>query len=1230
MKKLKLLLLLLLFSLSSYGQCPADHVDIVINVETDNYPSETYWMVFAHQYPGISAGDTIAQVSAGYYSTNNTHHYDTICLPPMLNYVVLIRDTYGDGLLTGGINVIECGTDTSWSYGPASFTGQYTTQGWPDCGPGLTLGCTDSTAQNWNPTAVLDDGSCTYPSGCTDTNATNYDSLAIVDDGSCTYPPCGGFLSSNAYQMCWGSQTAISFEWESDNNSGCDVIKLHYGDETGFSQNFPGYWPANNGWSNFAVMAGNGQMPPNWSLEHYMVLEYIDSSLSDTIFFTPTSCIEGCMDSTQTAYNPWATVDDGSCAGTTCDPATEYQITMTIKLDNWPGETSWNMVTNTTAGNIDMPAGTYNFNDVGQTYTYDFCVSSTAGFEMIINDQFGDGLVGNGIPGNEGEVVIYDCNGDTITYLSSGSWVDGYGGTVGVDFGNVAYSGIQNGIACAGPPVIAGCLDPAYQEFNSFATISDTSCTNLHVFGCNDSTSFNYDPLATQMDIVDTCNYTLTIEDGAADGWGNSYVGVTQGTNTWTYTMGPGSYSQSFPLTLDTDKPITVYYFEVPGAQQSPQAMEFQTMQNSFILENADDVVLLDEGSNPFANNGQGALQGFGAPFWTTYSAMPYCGDYCIPTILGCTDPLAFNYLDTANTDDGNCIPVILGCTNPLAFNYDSIANTDDGNCIAEVTGCMDSTAFNFNPLANNNDPLSCIPVIPGCMDDTMFNYNAAANTDDGSCIPVVFGCTDLIAFNYDSTANTNNGSCVPVVNGCTDPFAYNFDLIANTNDSSCVPYIYGCTDASMFNYDATANTDNGTCIPIINGCTDITMWNYNILANTDNGSCLPYVFGCTDSLAYNFNPLANTDNNACIPVLLGCTDSLAINYNALANTNDNSCIAAILGCTDSSATNYNILANTDDGTCIATVYGCTDSTQYNYNVLANTNDGSCIPYVYGCTDPTMFNYNINANANDGSCIPFVYGCTDNTMFNYDAAANTDNGSCVPFVYGCTDSTMFNYDATANTDNGSCIAFVYGCNDATAFNYDPLANTSDNSCCYISGCMDATALNYDPNACYEPVNSCITIITGCTDVAAYNYNPAANVSDTLACLYDAGCYGGPGNPYWLNDGCYAWVIDVDDYCCTTDWDASCQSMYDYCQLGWPTAIEDISALGIVVYPNPTKDVITIETRLEIQVELYDMIGNKVISESNVRRLDLSKLSNGIYNMSILYNNVRFSKKVIKQ
>jgi len=89
-------------------------------------------------------------------------------------------------------------------------------------------------------------------------------------------------------------------------------------------------------------------------------------------------------------------------------------------------------------------------------------------------------------------------------------------------------------------------------------------------------------------------------------------------------------------------------------------------------------------------------------------------------------------------------------------------------------------------------------------------------------------------------------------------------------------------------------------------------------------------------------------------------------------------------------------------------------------------------------------------------------------------------------------------------------------------------------------------------------------------------------------------------------------------------------MYDYCQLGWPTSIEDISSLGIIVYPNPTKNIITIETRLEIEIEVYDLMGRLLIEEKNSKRLDLSNLSNGLYNLSIIYNNKRYSKQIIKQ
>ena len=49
-----------------------------------------------------------------------------------------------------------------------------------------TDGCTDPNANNYNPDAIFNDGTCTYD-GCTDPEANNYNPDATVDDGSCNY-----------------------------------------------------------------------------------------------------------------------------------------------------------------------------------------------------------------------------------------------------------------------------------------------------------------------------------------------------------------------------------------------------------------------------------------------------------------------------------------------------------------------------------------------------------------------------------------------------------------------------------------------------------------------------------------------------------------------------------------------------------------------------------------------------------------------------------------------------------------------------------------------------------------------------------------------------------------------------------------------------------------------------------------------------------------------------------
>lgn len=53
---------------------------------------------------------------------------------------------------------------------------------------GDVVGCTDSSANNYNSAATLDDASSVYPvMGCTDTDAINFNPLATLNDDSCEY-----------------------------------------------------------------------------------------------------------------------------------------------------------------------------------------------------------------------------------------------------------------------------------------------------------------------------------------------------------------------------------------------------------------------------------------------------------------------------------------------------------------------------------------------------------------------------------------------------------------------------------------------------------------------------------------------------------------------------------------------------------------------------------------------------------------------------------------------------------------------------------------------------------------------------------------------------------------------------------------------------------------------------------------------------------------------------------
>jgi len=149
---------------------------------------------------------------------------------------------------------------------------------------------------------------------------------------------------------------------------------------------------------------------------------------------------------------------------------------------------------------------------------------------------------------------------------------------------------------------------------------------------------------------------------------------------------------------------------------------------------------------------------------------------------------------------------------------------------------------------------------------------------------------------------------------------------------------------------------------------------------------------------------------------------------------------------------------------------------------------------------------------------------------------------------------------------------------------------------------------------------------GCMDPDAANYNVYANVPNNEECLYDAGCITGPGEPYWANDYCYSWVIEVDPYCCEVGWDAVCISQYEYCAGQVSSITSDVREMTYF-FPNPTENIINVEAPTGTVITIYDASGKKVV-ETQDTRIDLP--SPGVYVIMASYQGRITKERIVRQ
>ena len=151
-------------------------------------------------------------------------------------------------------------------------------------------GCMDETANNYNPDADLDDGSCTYDIyGCTDEDANNYNPDANVDDGSCEYDIFG----------CTDPE-ANNYEPTANVDDGSCTYDV-YGCTDSEANNYNPLATVDDGTCTYDVYGCTDEFANNYNP---------NANVDDG------SCeydVLGCTDSNANNFDPFANVDDGSC-----------------------------------------------------------------------------------------------------------------------------------------------------------------------------------------------------------------------------------------------------------------------------------------------------------------------------------------------------------------------------------------------------------------------------------------------------------------------------------------------------------------------------------------------------------------------------------------------------------------------------------------------------------------------------------------------------------------------------------------------------------------------------------------------------------------------------------------------------------------------------------------------------------------------------------------------------
>jgi hypothetical protein len=847
-----------------------------------------------------------------------------------------------------------------------------------------TIGCDDDCGSG----LVFDDcGDCNGNNacyGCTDSAACNFDSTATLDDGSCTYIvpgtcDCDGNILDEC-GVCGGTGIA-SGECDCAGNV-LDACGICNGPGAGYE-------------------CGCADIPSGDCDCDGNVLDECGVCGGDN-----SSCT-GCTDNTACNFGPGNTIDDGSCNDPdicgNCNGDNTGPGILTNECDcdgnvvDFCGICGGNVTvdpqSNNTPGEPCSCIGTNGLND-GNPQLYDDCgvcngqgavlacgcsgyAEGTCDCSGTLIDECGE-CGGSGIPANQ-----CDCNGTLIDDCGA----CGGGQTIQATFIDVATS---SGQPCANIVEIEGTCSTWDDCGACGGTQIQNATTGLFPNGDCDCNGNTLDDCGicggagTEGVLNNQGEYIGNMESSVPFGSINTIAsgnGILTnnpstplaGTNSRALSIASGGTSQKYPQ-LSFNANLTQglqYVLKFNYRVDGPYTPVLRAIGTNGIITNATEVNHAFE--NPATGVGQYVYyftadsSGNLRLFWNA-SATPSGTLINLDNVsvveLGNANPLN-GLLPGACDCDGNVLDLCDECGGTFVSNA-------SGSC-----GC--NNAYDDNLCGECGESVSNY-----WFDDYVYEISGTYYTIcacpftggslvDGVLVGGTLDIAGIVAGTYspDECGDCNGGNAA--CSGCIDPDACNYDSTKTVDDGSCIdPDICGvCSVTDPVTGAAGPGIPEGDCDCDGNVLDACLICDGNATLNPTGSSFGPlYTYNGADycDCFENVYDLAGTCGGEC-----GFVDICGVPCGN-GDTCDDECG----------------VPNGDDSTCT----GCTDATACNFDEDATITDNTQCDYsCQGCMNIDASNYDSTATIDDGSCL--FDGCMDPQACNYDSSANNDVIVCL-------------------------------------------------------------------------------------------------------------------------------------------------------------------------------------------------------------------------------------------